>query len=42
MSSLISVNFVSFKNSFQKNSFNSYFKKAFDVVFTLILEGRLL
>ena len=42
MSSFISVTFVSFKNSFQKYSVSSLFKEAFDVVFSLILEGRLL
>ena len=42
ISSLISVTFGSFKNSFQKYSFSCFFKEAFDVVFSLILEGRLL
>ena len=42
MSSFISVTFGSFKNSFQKYSLSSFFKEAFDVVFSLILEGRLL
>ena len=43
MSSFISVTFASFKKSFQKNSFSSFFKEALDVVvFSLTLEGRLL
>ena len=32
--------FGSFKNSFQKYSFISFFKEAFDVVVSLKLEGR--
>ena len=42
MSSFISVTFGSFKNSFQKYSLSSFFKEAFDVVFSLILEGSLI
>ena len=38
MSSFISVTFGSFKNSFQKYSFSYFFKEAFDVVFSPILE----
>ena len=42
MSSFVSVTFGSFKNSYEKYSLSSFFKEAFDVVFSLILEGRLL
>ena len=35
-------NFRSFENSFQNYSFSSFLKEAFDVVFSLKLEGRLL
>ena len=40
--SFISVTSGSFKNSFQKYSSSSFFKEAFDAVFSLILEVRLL
>ena len=42
MSSFISVTFGSFKHSFQKHSFSSFFKEALDVVFRLILEVLIL
>ena len=42
MSSFKSVTFGSFKNDFHKSSFSSVFKEAFDVDFSLMLEGRLL